>query len=364
MKDLALMKLAKNLVTKVKDKVAAKKRVWAEEAALSVEENKRREAEFKEDFRLVKETISSGTQKAKASIESTIEGGEKVQAKVEAASKSDTTKAKDAKSGKKKELDTTNHKAATTKSKSTPTVKKTTQKVTKNTKKESAVSKKTVADTKSIKETAKNSTTEVTSKVDSTKRAKETKSKVTARVKKSEKVSKSAQSEVKRDKKEAEKKPTTATKKVASKKESKSKKESGVKSTSKQATSKVKEASTAGKNKEKSGSKREAKIALYTKDVTKHYGKVDEAFLEIIVKNLGPSIYKKDAESVACSDPKELETVRKNFLVKKLGMRESQEVLDTAIKEVCEEMKASRNKYRATFYYALAKKLKQESKLS
>ena len=82
------------------------------------------------------------------------------------------------------------------------------------------------------------------------------------------------------------------------------------------------------------------------------------------MKNLGPSIYKKDAELVSCSDPKELDTVRKNFLVKKLGMTESDDVLNAAIKEVCVELKDSRNKYRATFYYSLAKKFKQESKLS
>ena len=114
----------------------------------------------------------------------------------------------------------------------------------------------------------------------------------------------------------------------------------------------------------KPGSKLEAKLTKYIADVKKHYGKVDEDFLAIIVKNLGPSIYNKDAEGVACSDPKELDTVRKNFLIKKLGMTESQEVLDKAISEVCVEMKASRNKYRATFYYALAKKFKKESKLS
>lgn len=111
-------------------------------------------------------------------------------------------------------------------------------------------------------------------------------------------------------------------------------------------------------------SKKAEKIALYTKDITKHYGEVDEEFLAIIVKNLGPSIYKKDAELVSCSDPKELDTVRKNFLIKKLGIEASQSVLDAAIQDVCEELKPARNKYRATFYYSLAKKFKKESVLN
>ncbi len=111
-------------------------------------------------------------------------------------------------------------------------------------------------------------------------------------------------------------------------------------------------------------SKRDEKIALYIKDVKKHYDEVDEAFLAIIVKNLGPSIYRKDAELVSCSDPKELDTVRRNFLIKKLGIDASNGVLDAAIQDVCIELKGVRTKYRATFYYALAKKFKKESALS
>jgi len=112
------------------------------------------------------------------------------------------------------------------------------------------------------------------------------------------------------------------------------------------------------------GSKRDEKIALYIKDIKKHYGEVDEAFVAIIVKNLGPSIYRKDAELVSCSDPKELDTVRRNFLIKKLGLDASKSVLDTAIQDVCEELKGVRTKYRATFYYSLAKKFKKESVLN
>jgi hypothetical protein len=112
------------------------------------------------------------------------------------------------------------------------------------------------------------------------------------------------------------------------------------------------------------GSKKAEKIALYIKDIQKHYGEVDEDFVAIIVKNLGPSIYRRDAELVSCSDPKELDTVRRNFLIKKLGIDASQGVLDAAIQDVCEELKGVRTKYRATFYYSLAKKFKKESVLS
>jgi len=110
-------------------------------------------------------------------------------------------------------------------------------------------------------------------------------------------------------------------------------------------------------------SKKDLKIALYAKNIEKFYGEVDKDFLALIVKNLGPSIYRKDAELVSCSDPKELDTVRRNFLIKKLGIDASQAVLDAAIQDVCEELKSTRTKYRATFYYSLAKKFKKESVL-
>lgn len=162
---------------------------------------------------------------------------------------------------------------------------------------------------------------------------------------------------------ETAKKPVTkkpVTKKAAPKKTTE-KKTDDTKTTGKTETKK----SPAKKSvKKASTTKKAEKIALYTKDIQKHYGEVDSDFLAIIVKNLGPSIYKKDAELVSCSDPKELNTVRKNFLMKKLGIDASQKVLDAAIEDVCEELKSTRKKYRATFYYSLAKKFKKESVLS
>lgn len=157
---------------------------------------------------------------------------------------------------------------------------------------------------------------------------------------------------------ETAKKPVT---KKAAPKKTTEKKTDDTKTTGKTETKK----SPAKKSVKKATTTKKAeKIALYTKDIQKHYGEVDSDFLAIIVKNLGPSIYKKDAELVSCSDPKELNTVRKNFLMKKLGIDASQKVLDAAIEDVCEELKSTRKKYRATFYYSLAKKFKKESVLS
>jgi len=171
-------------------------------------------------------------------------------------------------------------------------------------------------------------------------------------------------------KKSTEKKPVIkkdSSKKSSAKKTATKKTETKTTTTKKKTTTKTTPTKKAAANKKDSapkGSKRDAKIALYIKDIKKHYGEVDEGFVAIIVKNLGPSIYRRDAELVSCSDPKELDTVRRNFLIKKLGIDASKGVLDAAIQDVCTELKGVRTKYRATFYYALAKKFKKESALS
>ncbi len=95
-------------------------------------------------------------------------------------------------------------------------------------------------------------------------------------------------------------------------------------------------------------------------DVKKYDSGADEALVAAIFKGLGPSVHNLDAALVSCSDPAELDTVRNNFLIKKLGMSEGAE-LDAAIKEVCETMKATRQKSRVTFYYLLTKKFGKES---
>lgn len=79
-----------------------------------------------------------------------------------------------------------------------------------------------------------------------------------------------------------------------------------------------------------------------------------------ITKHLGPSIHDKDASLVACSDPKELATIKTNFLMGKLGLPDGPE-LDSAIEQVCGAMGVSnRQKHRATFYYLLVAILKKE----
>ncbi|RRS32213.1 MAG: hypothetical protein P794_02265 [Epsilonproteobacteria bacterium (ex Lamellibrachia satsuma)] len=80
-----------------------------------------------------------------------------------------------------------------------------------------------------------------------------------------------------------------------------------------------------------------------------------------VTQDLVPAIYQRDSEIVSCSDSSELDTVKKSFLQKKLGLTLDDAELDAAIKKVCEEMGSSnRNKYRALFYAMLAKECGRE----
>jgi len=109
-------------------------------------------------------------------------------------------------------------------------------------------------------------------------------------------------------------------------------------------------------------SKRDELITLYTKELKEKAGvKADLDLLTKVTIGCGPSIYNKDAATVACGQDSELETVKNNYLIKKLGLKDDAK-LDAAIKEVCEQLGSSnRNKYRAMFYYLLCVKFGKEN---
>jgi len=109
-------------------------------------------------------------------------------------------------------------------------------------------------------------------------------------------------------------------------------------------------------------SKFDEAIEAYKADLTDLKVKVDDILLKNITKGLGPSIYLKDASLVSCSDQSELDRIKANFLVGKLGMTDNAE-MDQAIKTVCEQYKATHKK-RAVFYYLLVTTLKKESLIS
>lgn len=108
-------------------------------------------------------------------------------------------------------------------------------------------------------------------------------------------------------------------------------------------------------------SKLDDKIAKYA-DVCKTKGiALDEDLLRAVTKGCGPSIYNDDAETIAASQPGELETVKNNFLIKKLGLSEGPK-LDEGLNTVIEAFgKSDRNKYRAVLYYMLTQHFGKQS---
>jgi hypothetical protein len=74
------------------------------------------------------------------------------------------------------------------------------------------------------------------------------------------------------------------------------------------------------------------------------------------VKHCGIALHNKDSSFVACQDKAERDRVRDGFLKKKLALTAPDAELDTAIMDVCQKMKADRDKSRVAFYYFLAEK--------
>lgn len=107
---------------------------------------------------------------------------------------------------------------------------------------------------------------------------------------------------------------------------------------------------------------REELIAQYEGHIREKFSQTpDLDFLEKVMKGLGPAIYNRDASLVSGSDESELETVKNNFLIKKLGLPDEPHLMHT-IKDVIREYGPSeRNKYRAVVYYILARRYNKES---
>jgi len=109
-------------------------------------------------------------------------------------------------------------------------------------------------------------------------------------------------------------------------------------------------------------SKFEEKVELYIKKSKELDLGLSDDLITMATAALGPSIYRKDAEIVSCSQESEINTVINSFLKGKLGLNESDDKLKEAIMEVCEKMgKSNPNKFRALFYALLAKKFGKES---
>lgn len=108
--------------------------------------------------------------------------------------------------------------------------------------------------------------------------------------------------------------------------------------------------------------KRDDLIVKYVADLRDKCGvEPDMDLLTKVTIGCGPSIYNKDSSTVSATSPAELETVKKNFLVKKLGLKDGPE-LDGAIDSVMEKYGRSvPAKHRPVVYYLLTKHFSKES---
>jgi hypothetical protein len=109
-------------------------------------------------------------------------------------------------------------------------------------------------------------------------------------------------------------------------------------------------------------SKRDELIVKYAADLKDKCGVTpDMDLLTKVTIGCGPSIYTTDAATVAGSDEKELATVKNNFLIKKLGLKDGAD-LDKGIDAVMEQYgRSNKSKYRAVVYYLLTVHFNKQS---
>ena len=108
--------------------------------------------------------------------------------------------------------------------------------------------------------------------------------------------------------------------------------------------------------------KRDDLIAKYADDLkTKCKVTPDMALLTKVTIGCGPAIYDNDAQTVAASQESELETIKKNFLMKKLGLADSPALMEGIHAVINTYGKSERSKYRAVVYYMLTQHFQKES---
>ena len=108
--------------------------------------------------------------------------------------------------------------------------------------------------------------------------------------------------------------------------------------------------------------RRDDLIAQYADDLKNKCGiEPDMALLEKVTIGCGPAIYNADASTVAATQPAELETVKTNFLMGKLGLADSPALMDAINSAIETYGRSERNKYRAVIYYMLTRHFGKEA---
>lgn len=108
--------------------------------------------------------------------------------------------------------------------------------------------------------------------------------------------------------------------------------------------------------------KRDDLIAKYADDLKNKCGMVpDMDLLTKVTIGCGPAIYNEDASTVAASHDSELETIKQNYLIKKLGLADGPHLMDGINAAIETYGLSERSKYRAVVYYLLSKHFGKEA---
>jgi hypothetical protein len=87
---------------------------------------------------------------------------------------------------------------------------------------------------------------------------------------------------------------------------------------------------------------------------------VDPDLLKKVTIACGPSIYNRDSSSISSSEESEIDRVKTNFLINKLGLDPDVD-FDTPIMSIMDRYgKTNRTKYRVVVYYLLVKHFGKE----
>ena len=109
-------------------------------------------------------------------------------------------------------------------------------------------------------------------------------------------------------------------------------------------------------------SKRAELIEKYAADLNDKTGMdADMDLLTKVTIACGPTIYNADSSTVSGSSTGELETVQKNFVMKKLGISDEDAAMGAVQKAIETYGRSNRNKYRAVLYYIITKQQGKES---
>jgi uncharacterized protein DUF2853 len=108
--------------------------------------------------------------------------------------------------------------------------------------------------------------------------------------------------------------------------------------------------------------KRDDLIAIYAADL-RHKCDVapDMALLSKVTIGCGPAIYNVDTAVISEEDPAELQIVKNNFLIRKLGLADSTELMDAIVSVLETYGRTEPVKYRAVVYYMLTRYFGKEA---